>query len=112
MRRCRQMQGGGLIEMNVNYRSAPAVVDFINGVMRHMMSADTGGVDYTGGQMLEAGAGAADACRSCLRGARRSKQSRLRRRKSPNRSKGLLPRGLLTAKSRYCGLRCATPAGR
>jgi len=57
MRRCRQMQGGGLIEMNVNYRSAPAVVDFINGVMRHMMSADAGGVDYTGGQMLEAGAG-------------------------------------------------------
>lgn len=55
MRRCRELSGGGLVEMNTNYRSAPAVIDFINGVMGHMMTVDAGGVDYTGGQRLAAG---------------------------------------------------------
>ena len=56
IRRCRELSGNGLIEMNTNYRSAPTIVEFINGVMRHMMSADAGGVEYTGGQVLSAGA--------------------------------------------------------
>ena len=45
----------GLIEMNVNYRSAPEVIGFINGVMQHLMTEEAGGVKYTGGQRLEAG---------------------------------------------------------
>lgn len=56
IRRCDELAGNGLIEMNLNYRSAPPVIDFINGVMRHMMSADAGGVEYAGGQVLCAGA--------------------------------------------------------
>ncbi len=55
MRRCRELSGGGLVEMNTNYRSTPAVIDFINGVMGHMMTEDAGGVAYTGGQRLAAG---------------------------------------------------------
>lgn len=56
IRRCDELMGNGLIEMNTNYRSTPPVIDFINGVMRHMMSADAGGVNYEGGQVLCAGA--------------------------------------------------------
>ena len=55
MRRCRELSDGGLVEMNTNYRSTPAVIDFINGVMGHMMTEDAGGVAYTGGQRLAAG---------------------------------------------------------
>lgn len=55
MRRCRELSGGGLVEMNTNYRSTPAVIDFINDVMGHMMTQEAGGVDYTGGQRLAAG---------------------------------------------------------
>lgn len=55
MRRCRELKGSGLIEMNTNYRSTPAVIDFINGVMGHMMTENAGGVAYTGGQCLAAG---------------------------------------------------------
>jgi ATP-dependent helicase/nuclease subunit A len=56
MRRCRELDGAGLIEMNTNYRSVPAVIDFINGVMAHVMAEDAGGVTYSGGQRLDAGA--------------------------------------------------------
>ena len=55
--RCRTLSGCGLIEMNVNYRSTPEVIRFINGAMRHMMTEDAGGVSYTGGHMLMAGRG-------------------------------------------------------
>ncbi len=55
IRRCRELIGNGLIEMNVNYRSAPGVIRFINGVMRYMMTEDAGGVSYTGGHTLVAG---------------------------------------------------------
>ncbi len=53
--RCDELKGSGLIEMNVNYRSRPGVIDFINGVMACMMSVEAGGVEYAGGQALEAG---------------------------------------------------------
>jgi ATP-dependent helicase/nuclease subunit A len=53
--RCEELKGSGLVEMNVNYRSQPGVIDFINGVMACMMSAEAGGVEYAGGQALEAG---------------------------------------------------------
>lgn len=53
--RCRDLAGDGLIEMNTNYRSMPGVVDFINGVMHHMMTEDAGGVRYVGGHRLDAG---------------------------------------------------------
>ena len=53
--RCRALCDSGLIEMNTNYRSVPAVIDFINSVMAHMMAEQAGGVDYTGGQRLDAG---------------------------------------------------------
>lgn len=56
IRRCRELQADGLIEMNTNYRSMPGVIRFINGVMRHMMTEQVGGVDYTGGQCLQPGA--------------------------------------------------------
>jgi len=55
IRRCRELQADGLIEMNTNYRSMPGVIRFINGVMRRMMTEDVGGVDYTGGQCLQPG---------------------------------------------------------
>ncbi len=55
LRRCRELKGSGLIEMNTNYRSTPAVIGFINGVMGHMMTKNAGGVAYTGGQCLAAG---------------------------------------------------------
>ncbi len=55
IKRCRELEGSGLIEMNTNYRSMPGVIEFINSVMRHMMTRDVGGVDYTGGQCLEPG---------------------------------------------------------
>ncbi len=55
IRRCRELQADGLIEMNTNYRSRPGVIRFINGVMRHMMTQEVGGVDYTGGQCLQPG---------------------------------------------------------
>ena len=55
IRRCRELEGGGLIEMNTNYRSQPRIINFINGVMHHMMSEDAGGVHYTGGHRLCAG---------------------------------------------------------
>lgn len=53
--RCRALSGSGLIEMNVNYRSMPGVIRFINGAMHHMMTEDAGGVAYTGGHALMAG---------------------------------------------------------
>ena len=53
--RCRELTGCGLIEMNVNYRSAPEIIRFINGAMQHMMTEDAGGVAYTGGHTLEPG---------------------------------------------------------
>jgi len=56
IRRCRELKDDGLIEMNINYRSVPDVIGFINGVMAHMMTQDSGGVDYTGGQCLVPGA--------------------------------------------------------
>lgn len=55
MRRCGELKDSGLIEMNTNYRSTPPIIDFINGVMCHMMSADAGGIEYSGGQVLKAG---------------------------------------------------------
>ncbi len=55
--RCRELSGSGLVEMNTNYRSTPEVIHFINGVMRHMMTEDAGGVAYTGGHTLAAGRG-------------------------------------------------------
>lgn len=55
LRRCRELSGAGLIEMNTNYRSIPAVIDFINSVMENMMTEQAGGVRYTGGQRLSAG---------------------------------------------------------
>lgn len=56
IKRCRELQADGLIEMNTNYRSQPGVIRFINGVMAHMMTEGAGGVDYTGGQRLDPGA--------------------------------------------------------
>ena len=56
IKRCRELEASGLIEMNTNYRSRPEVIAFINGVMAHMMTQDAGGVDYTGGQRLDPGA--------------------------------------------------------
>ncbi len=56
IKRCRELQADGLIEMNTNYRSQPEVIRFINGVMAHMMTEDAGGVNYTGGQRLDPGA--------------------------------------------------------
>jgi ATP-dependent helicase/nuclease subunit A len=56
LRRCRELSGTGLIEMNTNYRSVPAVIDFINDVMGQMMTEEAGGVSYTGGQRLSPGA--------------------------------------------------------
>lgn len=56
IKRCRELQTDGLIEMNTNYRSQPEVIRFINGVMAHMMTEDAGGVNYTGGQCLDPGA--------------------------------------------------------
>ena len=53
--RCRTLKDDGLIEMNTNYRSQPNIIDFINGVMHHMMSEEAGGVGYTGGHRLCAG---------------------------------------------------------
>jgi ATP-dependent helicase/nuclease subunit A len=50
--RCQQLHGSGLVEMNVNYRSMPGVLRFINGVMRHMMTEGAGGVEYAGGHTL------------------------------------------------------------
>ena len=47
--------------MNTNYRSVPAVINFINDVMGQMMTEDAGGVSYTGGQRLAAGS-AGDGC--------------------------------------------------
>ncbi len=55
LRRCRELSGSGLIEMNTNYRSVPPVIDFINDVMENMMTEQAGGVRYTGGQRLAAG---------------------------------------------------------
>jgi ATP-dependent helicase/nuclease subunit A len=55
LRRCRELSGSGLIEMNTNYRSIPPVIDFINDVMENMMTQQAGGVCYTGGQRLAAG---------------------------------------------------------
>lgn len=55
IRRCRELQADGLVEMNTNYRSMPGVIRFINGVMRRMMTEDVGGVNYTGGQCLQPG---------------------------------------------------------
>lgn len=51
-KRCRELSKSGLIEMNVNYRSERTIIDFINGVMCHMMTEDAGGVEYIGGQQL------------------------------------------------------------
>ena len=56
IKRCRELEADGLIEMNTNYRSQPGVIRFINGVMAHMMTEDAGGVNYTGGQRLDPGA--------------------------------------------------------
>ncbi len=53
--RCAELRNKGLVEMNTNYRSEPGVISFINGVMKHMMTPEAGGVEYSGGQMLEAG---------------------------------------------------------
>ncbi len=53
--RCRELSGSGLIEMNVNYRSMPGVLRFINSAMRHMMTEEAGGVAYTGGHVLSPG---------------------------------------------------------
>ncbi len=61
--RCAELKGGGLIEMNANYRSEPKVIEFINGVMGRMMDERAGGVEYAGGQVLECsvcGEGAAE----------------------------------------------------
>lgn len=55
IRRCRELDSDGLIEMNTNYRSAPEVIEWINGMMHHMMNEQAGGVKYTGGQCLCAG---------------------------------------------------------
>jgi ATP-dependent helicase/nuclease subunit A len=55
IRRCHELKADGLIEMNTNYRSMPGVIRFINGVMRHMMTEDVGGVNYIGGQCLQPG---------------------------------------------------------
>lgn len=55
IRRCNELRDDGLIEMNINYRSEPGVIDVINGVMHHMMTEETGGVAYVGGQQLCAG---------------------------------------------------------
>lgn len=53
--RCKQLKSAGLIEMNTNYRSVPAVIEFVNGVMKNMISIGAGGIEYSGGQMLKAG---------------------------------------------------------
>ena len=50
--RCEELRGGGLIEMNMNYRSEPEVIKFINSIMERMMDPDAGGVNYSGGQAL------------------------------------------------------------
>jgi len=55
LRRCRELSGFGLIEMNTNYRSIPPVIGFINDVMENMMTEQAGGVRYAGGQRLAAG---------------------------------------------------------
>ncbi len=54
IKRCAELSGSGLVEMNINYRSTPEVIDFINGIMKHMMDEAAGGVSYTGGQKLKA----------------------------------------------------------
>ncbi len=53
-KRCEELSKTGLIEMNINYRSEKNIIDFINGVMHYMMTEDAGGVEYKGGQRLEA----------------------------------------------------------
>ncbi len=53
-KRCKELADSGLIEMNINYRSERKIIDFINGVMHFMMSENAGGVEYKGGQRLEA----------------------------------------------------------
>lgn len=52
--RCAELAKTGLIEMNTNYRSEPGIIGFINGVMSHIMTGGAGGVEYSGGQTLEA----------------------------------------------------------
>jgi len=68
MRRCDALRESGLIEMNTNYRSAPGVVGFINGMMAHMMDENAGGVRYAGGQQLAAGAGGSGEVRVVMAG--------------------------------------------
>ena len=64
--RCKELENSGLIEMNTNYRSAPAVIDFINAVMQSMMTEKIGGVSYTGGHRLSAGKSGNGSIKICL----------------------------------------------
>ncbi len=66
IKRCKELEGSGLIEMNTNYRSAPAVIDFINAVMHNMMTEKIGGVSYTGGHRLSAGKSGDGSIKICL----------------------------------------------
>lgn len=55
IKRCGELAGSGLIEMNTNYRSSPTLISFINSVMQNMMTEQIGGVAYKGGHMLKPG---------------------------------------------------------
>lgn len=52
------------ILLNRNFRSSPDVVDFVNDVFETVMSRETGGIDYTESERLEAGAVYPEADRS------------------------------------------------
>ena len=66
IKRCKELEGSGLIEMNTNYRSAPAVINFINAVMQNMMTEKIGGVSYTGGHKLSVGKSGNGNIKICL----------------------------------------------
>ena len=46
--------GGEVVYMNDNFRSAPEILSEVNRVMGKLMTKELGGVDYTGGEVLNA----------------------------------------------------------
>lgn len=48
-------ENGEVIYMNDNFRSAPKIIDEINGIMEGLMTKEFGGVEYTGGERLNPG---------------------------------------------------------
>ena len=46
---------GGALQLSRNFRSATAVIDYVNALFSRIMTRETGGVDYTGSARLTAG---------------------------------------------------------